>query len=258
MQIPDFENAMKWREFWSKFSFRRKFVYVILIIAFVFLFLFLFVHYRGLGQKNSELKDEVAKLQTEKAELHRENLHLKEMVGPIQEITKRLYPDLETMSAIAKLTKDMENVRALVTREVYRPLAKERQEKLIAGLKALYEEYSTISPSVLIWTQQGSSVREKVSADLKKYFQQAGWNVDIRNAMILYSGESTPVISVKCHPEDKQFLQKIIDAVIPIFIDINVTKKVDASVGDTFSRGHLEIKVIGDPLFNESGVVTFK
>ena len=114
MSFFDFDNIRKYGTFWSKLPLWLKGGSVIVAIIALGFF---FVHYRGLRQKNSDLKDEVAKLHVEKAELHREKLHLEEMVGPIYKLTERLYPDLETVTAIARLTEDIENVRALAIRK---------------------------------------------------------------------------------------------------------------------------------------------
>lgn len=242
MSLTNYDNMKSWAKFWSKLPLWLKGASVIVTII---VLSFFFVHYQGLRQKNSDLKDEIAKLQNE-------NRHLETMTGPIQEITKRLYPNMETVAAIAKLSEDIENVRSLATRDVHKPLAKDRQEKLIAGLKALRQEYSTISPSVKIHVQIGSSVRGYVGADLKKYLHQAGWSVDLHHPMLHPYGGTSMV--VRFHPEDEQFLRAFDKIIDPLFIKA----LFDVYKAEEFNRGHLEITIIGDPLFNDSGVVTFK
>jgi hypothetical protein len=139
-------------------------------------------------------------------------------------------------------------------KDVYKPLAEDRQENLISGLNELREEYSTISPSVSILYQQGSMVRGNVGADLKKYLQKAGWQVDLRGGMIFSSSDTPSALSVRYHPEDKQFLIKFTNIINPLFIN----ERINASENNKVVRGQLEIKIKGDPLFDDSGVVTFK
>jgi hypothetical protein len=71
--------------------------------------------------------------------------------------------------------------------------------------------------------------------------------------MSLYSG-TPPDISIEMHPDDMKLAQEFAGIVGTLFIN----KQFAGIKRNQFSRGHLEITINGDPLFAESGIVTFR
>jgi hypothetical protein len=71
--------------------------------------------------------------------------------------------------------------------------------------------------------------------------------------MLFYKG-MPPDISIELHPEDISLVDQLSSIIGTFFINKRFTgiKKHD------FSRGHVEITINGDPLFTESGIVTFR
>ncbi len=189
-----------------------------------------------------------------KNELHRENLHLKEMIDPIRKKAELLYPEFETAVAISKLARDIENVRSLATRDVYKPLASDQKKKLIEMLRTLRLQYAPFDLSVTIKLQQGSASRAKVANDLKLYLEEAGFITSFTVVMSFFTGGIPPDISIERHPEDIQLAQQLVDVVGTLFIN----KRFSGKLRDDISRRHLEIYINGDPLFTESGVVSFR
>jgi len=160
---------------------------------------------------------------------------------------------METAAAIAKLGEDLQHVRSLATRDLYKPLVKEQRDKLVIALKKLLSLHSTPPVNVSIVVQQGNSPRLKVANDLKEYLQEAGWNVKLNPVMSFYSG-IPPDISIKMHPDDIKLAQDFAGIVGTLFIN----KQFSGIKRDKFERGHIEITINGDPLFAESGIVTFR
>lgn len=261
MTIPEYDNIAKWTAFFRRLPFWLKSIIVVASIALVAIYLYSqFGPARALQQDNTRLKAslsqsraEVAALRDKKDELHRENLHLKELIDPIQKKAELLYPELETSAAIAKLAEDVKYVRSLATRDVYKPLAEDQKQKMVAALRALQAQRSSPTPSVSIVVQQGSSSRARVASDLKRYLQDAGWNVKMNSVMSFYSG-IPPDISIKMHPEDIGLAQQLASVVGTLFIN----EQFAGLKREKFARGHIEITINGDPLFSESGIVTFR
>jgi hypothetical protein len=107
--------------------------------------------------------------------------------------------------------------------------------------------------NVSIVVQQGNSPRVKVANDLKEYLREAGWNVKLNPVMSFYSGIS-PDISIEMNPDDLILAQGFAQIVGALFIN----KRFAGIKREKFERGHIKITINGDPLFAESGVVTFR
>ena len=146
----DYENMRKWWLWFIKLPRERRVVLTIIII--MALGVYIYFHYgrfQALKVENREMKrdlqkamEEVASLRSRNAELHRENLHYKELLDPIRQKAEQLYPGLETDAALAKLAKDVNTVRKLATRDVYRPLSSELREHIVTDLRAFRSGYS--------------------------------------------------------------------------------------------------------------------
>ena len=261
MSIPEYDNISKWAAFFRRLPFWLKTITVVALIAVVTIYLYSrFGPARAFQKDNARLKAslsqsqaEVAALRDKKDELHRENLHLKELIDPIQKKAELLYPELETAAAIAKLAEDVQDVRSLATRDVYKPLAEDKQQEMVAALRALQAQGSFPNLSVTVVVQQGSSSRARVASDLKKYLQDAGWNAEMKSVMSFYSG-TPPDISIKMHPEDIPITQQLAGIVGTLFIN----RQFAGIKREKFERGHIEITINGDPLFSDSGIVTFR
>jgi hypothetical protein len=261
MPVPEYDNLAKWAAFFRRLPLWLKTCAIVLIVAVVSMLAYdRFGPIREIKSRNESLqnnldeaKSEISKLRDQKNELHRENLHLKGIMAPIQKKAELLYPELETAAAIAKLAEDLEMVRTLATRDVYKPLEEQKKSRMIAALRILHSQYYPLTPSVTIVFQQSSSARAKVADDLKKYLEESGYPTKVNAAMIFYS-EIPPDISIKLNPEDVQLAQGLTGIIGTLFIN----KQFAGIKRDKFARGHLEITINGDPLFTEDGVVTFR
>jgi predicted RNase H-like nuclease (RuvC/YqgF family) len=175
MSIPEYDNAAKWAAFFRRLPFCLKALLGMALIVAVAIFLYARfgpigeLQRENLSLKNnlSQAQSEISSLRDKKDELHRENLHLKELIDPIKKKAELLYPEMETATAIAKLAEDLQNVRLLATRDVYKPLAQDQKDKMIAALKELQMLHSGLPVSVSIVAQQGSSPRARVANDFK-------------------------------------------------------------------------------------------
>lgn len=261
MAIPEYDNAAKWIAFFRSLPRWQKTISIVIVALILgILFYVWLVPMRTLRNENAQLKSDLSEAQKEivtirdkKDELHRENLHLQELIDPIRKKAELLYPEMETVAAIAKLSEDLQNVRSLATRDVYKPLIKEQRDRLVIALKDLLSAHSTLKVSVSIVVQQGNSPRVKVASDLKDFLEEAGWNAKLNPVMSFYNG-IPPDISIEMNPDDLGLAQGFAQIVGTLFIN----KQFAGIKREKYERGHIEITINGDPLFAESGVVTFR
>ncbi len=261
MPLPEYDNAAKWGNWLRGLPWWIKVLLGIAVTASTTFFIYeRFGPVRALQKENQRLLSEfkqsesdVVALRDRKDELHRENLHLRELIDPIQKKAELLYPELETVAAIARLAEDLQDVRSLATRDVYKPLAQDQKDRMVAALREIRSQSATTNMNVTVTVQQGSSSRARVADDLIRYLNEAGWKAEINSIMAFYSG--TPAdISITMHPDDMTIAQQFAQIIGGVFIN----KQFAGHKIDNSARGHLEITINGDPLFSDSGVVTFR
>lgn len=261
MAIPEYDNAVKWVTFFRGLPRGLKVILSIVVILIIVSFVYIwFGPIRDLQYENSQLSTdlaeaqrEIASLRDKKNELHRENLNFKDLMDPIQRKAKFIYPEMETAAAIAKLSDDLQNVRSLATRDVYKPLVKQQREKLVIALKELLSSYSALPVKVSIVAQQGNHIRIKVANDLKEYLQEAGWNVKVNVSLSIFGG-IPPDITIGTNTIDLSLTKDFKQIVGTLFIN----KQFEWIKRDELERGQIVININGDPLFFESGIVTFR
>lgn len=260
MGIPDYDQAAKWYQFYRQLPRWGKVVVVAVgsVILCVAMYLF-YVKYEGLHSENAKLRNaleqkdaDINRLNLEKAELHRENLHSKELLDPIRRKAEQLYPELEIDAAFAKLVEDIETVRQLAVRDIYRPLSKEIRDSVISGLRAIQKRHSSLQVSITVQSVKGSNTLHRVAEELGDILATAGFDVEVAEPAIMMTNWHEAVM-ILINSEDKGFVQEL-HYVLKRFIDT----KFAASPGQDFERGRLKFVIAGDPLFSPHGVVTFR
>ncbi|MEN6574936.1 MAG: hypothetical protein ABFD90_01240, partial [Phycisphaerales bacterium] len=198
------------------------------------------------------LVQELDRVRAREAELHRENLHQKALLDPIRRKSEQLYPSLETDAAVAKLAEDINEVRELATRDLYRPLATHICERAIADLRAFREQHLEMNLSVSVVPEQGSHLRILVAEELTSLFKQAGINASAGKPVLTFTNEYSP-IRITMNPEDVTLAQEIVRTIANF-----VHAKFSGNKNEDCRRGAFTIRIAGDPLFSPDGVVTFK
>lgn len=260
MSLTDHDNAVKWWDSFRRLPFWKQLIIIVVVIVVGAGYLYLwFGPMRTLKQSNSRLINELSQAQAEvttlrdkKGELHRENLHLKELLDPIRKKAELIYPELETAAAIAKVAQDVQDVRSLATEDRYKQLSPARRDRLVTSLKALLAQ-QTNPPRIILLVQQGNSARMRVANDLKGMLTAAGFSIDLRPAMIFHEGVP-PDVSVSLHPSNTEFVKQLVNLVGTIFIN----RQFVGRQKDEAPTTEVTIKIIGDPLFSEEGVVSFR
>lgn len=260
MAIPEYDNAAKWATFFRSLPLKQK---VILSIA-VILIMGVLVYFwlgtmRGLQKENTQLKNdlsraenEIVKLRDKKDELHRENLYYKNIIEPLQKKAEKLYPELEAAVALAKLSEDLETVRSLATRDVYKPLNKSLRDDLVENLIHIYMHY-TNPPKFIISVEQGNSSRIHVGSDLTSFLNSAGFTTSPRPKLTGYIGVPSD-ISIKYNPVNLELVQAFANIVGKFYIN----KQFDGYKNEKYEKEEIIIEINGEPLFSETGIVTFR
>jgi cell division protein FtsB len=97
MAIPEYDSAAKWAAFFRSLPRRQKIIFGVIVVLILGIFLyFWFGPMRTLRNENAQLKTNLSDAQKEivtardkKDELHRENLHLQELIDPIRKKESR-------------------------------------------------------------------------------------------------------------------------------------------------------------------------
>jgi len=269
MSLTDYENL---RKFWRRFIELPRWLQVALVVAILALggvYSWQYFSKRSIVAENGRLKADMdalsrenKQLRTDKdsivqeldgvrareAELHRENLHQKELLSPIV----KLYPTLETAAAVAKLAEDIERVRELATRDLYRPLAAHIRERVVADLCRLRERHSEINLKVSVVPDQGIQLRIAVAGELTSVLRDAGYDATAAEPRVTITNSPLPV-RITMNPEDLGLAQELARE-IGSFIDTKFSGISD----DKRQKGTFVIWIAGDPLFSPDGVVTFR
>jgi len=269
MPIPDYDNAVKWGTLFRKLTKYQKIIAIIIVFLIGGIAFYLWLGpYRSLKEKYklsadnltktqnalTQAKEEIGSLRDKNAKLHRENLHLQGLIDPIKKKAELLYPEMETAAAIAKLSQDLQDVRSLAMRDVYRPLSKEQREKLLNALKQLAFPPGMPPLKFSIRVEQGNLPRAKVGSDLKDYLEECGFAAEFTQGLTMYEDVPPNIYFVVVNKEDAFLANVFMEIIGAHFInaDFAWTKN------ENLERGHIEIVINGDPIFTESGIVSFR
>ena len=195
MSLTEYDNTAKWASFFHSRS--RGLKISVVVVAAVVAAIWGYSRFgpiRELKAENQSLKakldqaiSERAAMMDRKNELYAETLYLKGILDPVQKKATLLYPELETAAAVARLAGDLQDVRALATRDVYKPLSDDFKKRLVEALRLLRSQAQSVCTNVTIKLQQGSSSRARVADDLKRYVDEAGYTTTLNTMMAFYS-----------------------------------------------------------------------
>lgn len=252
MSVLDYENMRKWGRW---FIGRPLWLKGVLIVG-VIVLLIGWVCLRGrsienLKSKNERLAGEIDSLRSRSAELHRENLHYKELLDPIRQKAEQLYPALETDAALAKLAEDIKEVRELAESDTYKPLSPELKGDYVSLLQRFKKEYAHLNMKISVTSDKGIRARQKVAEEIADILIDAGFEAEATAPIIRFT-KDTSDICIKLNPDDAD-LVKDVYKILKLFMNGNFS----VLKNENFERGELQIIISGDPLFSPNGTVKF-
>lgn len=252
MGFFDFENLRKCGQWFAKLRFGYKVVVVVLVVGIAVVWsYFEYGPVRRLEAENKSLREKDGDLRSRNAELHRENLHYKELLDPIRQKAEQLYPALETDAALAKLAEDIKAVRELAARDKYKPLSPELKGEYVSLLQRFKKEYNHLNMKISVTSDKGIRARQQVVEEIADILIDAGFEAEATAPIIRFTNDTSD-ICIKLNPDDAD-LVKHLHKILKRFMNGNFS----ASKNERFERGELQIIISGDPLFSPNGTVTF-
>jgi len=261
MAIPEYDNAAKWAVSIRSLPLMQKVIIIVIAVFIMWIGLYFWLGpMRTLQKDNSQLKtdlseaqNKIASLKDKKDELHRENLYYKNIVEPLQRKAAELYPRLKVDAALEKLSENLATVRSLATRDVYKPLNKSLRDDLVQNLIDIYKHH-TNPPKFIISVEQGNSSRMRIGKDLTSFINSAGFTTSQRSKQTLYVGIVVPSdITIKYNPLNLKLVQAFANIIGKLYINTQFANNRN----EKFDKEEIIIDIKGDPLFSESGIVTF-
>lgn len=242
----EYDNIKKWWDAFAKLPKRKKIPIVFIILIGIATLIWWNQH--RISQKN----EVISSLRFENEKLQRENLHLKEIINPIEQKAKELFPELETSAAMAKISEDIEKVRALATRDIYQPLNPELRTKIINTLKTLHSKYSQSNPRIKVGVEKGNKNRELLSVELIEILIEADFRAEKMPSYIIVTSGPQADIAIKFNPESIGFAQELV-SILNLFINTQFY----GSKGKKLGKNTFEVYIDGTPQFLPNGSVAF-
>jgi len=203
-----------------------------------------------LAKVRQDSANELAKLRHENENLVSENNRLKIVINPIERRAKEIYPELETGAALAKLAKDLEDVRSLATRSMFRPATPDVINTALHWLSAVPNATSTV---VTVQYEKGSVQRQKVADELVDILTRAGFKASNAGGLLTMLKGPEPNISVSARSNNLAQAESLLRAVTPFIHSTFVMVQNERLATNT-----LEIHLFGSPAFLPNGSVVFE
>lgn len=249
-----YDELMKWR--WGVATWRSRFKIILGIFILgtaysLFSKLTIIPHLEkenALLNKHIQERDvEIASLRHENQKLYANNLHLQEMTAPFVRKAQEAYPELELAAAMVKLSKDLDDVRQLAERDVFRPFSQDLRHKVANNLKSISGTYPTLQLKVIIRGREGDTNRQLFAGELLKLFQSAGIPAEIGPFSTPF-GMQEP-LTLYYNPESQALAEAFMNALAPVFI----STPIRSQKRDSQRLGELELYLNGTPEFGSDG-----
>ena len=211
----------------------------------------------ALIEDNSKLTISLAKISdsTSKAEIR----ELRKVLTPFVKIASKNYPELDTTSALFRLANELESVKEIATKDVFKPFSSTQKEAIKKKLISISKKY-TKKPIIKFFIQQGTSNNDKVIKELSLLLNNGGFKTEIQIGLFPRSDISK---SWEIHllSKDGQMIIEILEA-IKSYIDPNygiaqrdLKEWIEAQ--GKFPDGEVDIFIYGSPNFKNNGQITY-
>lgn len=181
-----------------------------------------------------------------------ENSRLQTLLDPIQRKAKNLYPELENAAAVAKLANDLDTVRVLALKDVFRrpsPEMEARVDKALGEFKARYADWQ---PAVRVEVESGSIARRRVAEGLGRMLQKHSLGAFASGLLSVGNAPEAP-ITLSFGANDDSYPKAFQQAISPL-VSGEVALHRDTRMGTNALRLYLN----GAPLFGPAGQAVFQ
>lgn len=207
--------------------------------------------------KNSELSIELANKR--ETEAIKEIGELKELLKPFVEIADRNYPNMDKNLALNKLADELETVKEIATKDIFKPYSENNKSLLVKQLKTIFNRYPE-SPIIKFYIQQGTSNNNKVLKDLTSLLTQAGFSTETKlgfypRTNLEYAWE------IHTLSKNAKLIIEIFDSIKSYInphygIAFRDDEKWIKEQGE-FPDGEIDIFIYESPNFNNDGQITY-
>ncbi len=262
MDLPSYDNYEKWKKHFAGLLKRSK-NRVLLGIVLVGIICGYFALYRPVkeAKANAEKKEEeirgytktIGDLRFELQSLRSSNATYEIILDPVRRIAREVHPEMETAAAVAELGKDLQEVRALATRDVFRALEQTMRSNLVSRLCVLGAKYGTNRIKIEVGTQSGGKNRASLADEWVSILKDAGMDASRgRDEFMMWPG-AQPDVSMAWN-EGAQGLGEAFAGIMQDFFSVKF-RGVRASED---YKGDLRVEIVGEPLFLVDGRVVFR
>ena len=151
---------------------------------------------------------------------------------------------------ISNLQNQLESVRQVATRDIYRPLSLQLRQEIVLSLQRFKSQYSDFDMKLSVTSEKSNRNRDYVAKDLARLFEDAGLEAKTTSPLITnLNGD----VFITLNPADLKLANQLSQVMVK-FINIKFQGRED----QTLPRGTFKIHVAGDPLFSTEGVVSFR
>lgn len=265
MDLPDHKNAQAWAKALTK-QWKTRRGRLFLIAAVTIATVAAVIYHRSQVKTLKSQKDDVeTRLKTEGEQHDRElaalrhtnqglvveNSRLQTLLDPIQRKAKELYPELENAAAVAKLASDLDTVRMLALKDIFRSPSPELEAQVDKALGEFKARYADWKPSVRVEVESGSTTRRRVAEILGTMLQKHSLGA-FGGGLYVGNAPGAP-ITLSFGGNDDAYAKAFQQTVSPM-ISGEVVLRRDARMGTNALRLYLN----GTPLFGPAGQVVFQ
>lgn len=189
---------------------------------------------------------------------------VKRSLDPFKKLAYLRYPEESPDSALFKLANDLRHLQErtsklevktsnVATQDAFRPLAEPYRSQVLSNLSQVRISSKERIQKVRLWSDVGNLSRQQVTGEIADFMKHAGINVERPQSGMTIANGSLPPLRIKLHPEDLALANSLSNALSPL-IKVKFTGEYD----DKLSRGEFEIRIHGQPVFNQDGTLVIR
>lgn len=193
------------------------------------------------------------------ARVESELASLQGALAPFQELASARYPTDSARAALSKLATDVASLQKRATRlesatsqiatqDVFRPLDEAHRSQVRSQVSQVRTEFLHQDATVKLACEAGNRNRQLVCQELAEILRFAHFVVEGPASRTSYSNNALPPLGVATHPADQLFADSLMRALGPF-----IGAEFKGTVSDKWTRGLVEIRIYGLPVFSPDG-----
>jgi hypothetical protein len=189
--------------------------------------------------------------------------NLQRRIDPFVTLATARYPSLPPEKALEKLANDVKELRhrteqldartqEISARDFFHPLSSDRRQLVVNNLRELLHRFPQRDISLVVSLETGHTGRQKIAKELIDILKEAGINVSGPTSVMTFSKGVSPPIIMELNPVDDDIGRFLAEALQPL-LRVTFTGRKKKEI----PAGKITIRLQGEPLFSDAGVITF-